>query len=335
MLTAIQASSLSSNPSQAGAAAHLMDKPQPPQFLPMAAAAAIPPHPLLIAGTGYFVAPLANGAVGGGEGLASVHHMGQLRMPQGGAGAHATVSALPYYNPAEIYQAAALSLNSTPPAGGSGGRGGGGGVAPPITPTLPESRSVHTPVEGSAGGVATRDASASGGPGGSAATVLQSPTSPSPMGGGGGVQHTPGVVKRPPPPPPGPPGPPPLLMESVKVVGEAGSSSSPAATPGALVEDSSSVKMEPARDKLCQHRHRHSSSSRKKSLDASSSKSEESKNPYSLNALIDVPASLAGNSRTSSLSSSLSSFRFGGSLNQLWASQLSLSAKMPNMKSTG
>ena len=296
----------------------------------MAAAAAIPPHPLLIAGTGYFVAPLANGAVGGGEGLASVHHMGQLRMPQGGG--WCTCNCV-RPAPAEIYQAAALSLNSTPPAGASGGRGGGGGVAPPITPTLPESRSVHTPVEGSAGGVATRDASASGGPGGSAATLLQSPTSPSPMGGGGGVQHTPGVVKRPPPPPPGPPGPPPLLMESVKVVGEAGSSSSPAATPGALVEDSSSVKMEPARDKLCQHRHRHSSSSsRKKSRDASSSKSEESKNPYSLNALIDVPASLTGNSRTSS---SLSSFRFGGSLNQLWASQLSLSAKMPNMKSTG
>lgn len=52
---------------------------------------------------------------------------------------------------------------------------------------------------------------------------------------------------------------------------------------------------------------------------------------YSLNALIDVPASHS--SRTSSLSSSLSSFRFGGSLSHLWASQLSLSKV--NMKSTG
>ena len=57
-------------------------------------------------------------------------------------------------------------------------------------------------------------------------------------------------------------------------------------------------------------------------------------NPYPINALIDVPASLSRGSRTSSLSSSISSFRFGGSLNKLWASQLSLSNKV-NMKSTG
>lgn len=55
------------------------------------------------------------------------------------------------------------------------------------------------------------------------------------------------------------------------------------------------------------------------------------KGSYSLSALIDVPNSHS--SRTSSLSSSLSSFRFGGSLSQIWASQLSLSKV--NMKSTG
>ena len=62
--------------------------------------------------------------------------------------------------------------------------------------------------------------------------------------------------------------------------------------------------------------------------------SSAAKNCYPINALIDVPTSLTRSSRTSSLSSSLSSFRFGGSLSQRWASQLSLS-KLPNIKSTG
>lgn len=58
---------------------------------------------------------------------------------------------------------------------------------------------------------------------------------------------------------------------------------------------------------------------------------------YPVQALVDIPmnAPLTRSSRTSSLSSSLSSFRFGGSLSQLWASQMSLTARMPNMKSTG
>lgn len=63
--------------------------------------------------------------------------------------------------------------------------------------------------------------------------------------------------------------------------------------------------------------------------------SSAAKNSYPISALIDVPTSLTRSSRTSSLSSSLSSFRFGGSLSHLWASQLSLSGKLPNMKSTG
>ena len=64
--------------------------------------------------------------------------------------------------------------------------------------------------------------------------------------------------------------------------------------------------------------------------------SEEPQPSYPINALIDMPGSLNRGSRTSSLSSSLSSFRFGGSLSQLWAASLnSLSGKVPNMKSTG
>lgn len=60
------------------------------------------------------------------------------------------------------------------------------------------------------------------------------------------------------------------------------------------------------------------------------------KGSYQISALIDVPTSLTRSSRTSSLSSSLSSFRFGGSLNTLWASQLPHpGAKIHNMKSTG
>ena len=85
---------------------------------------------------------------------------------------------------------------------------------------------------------------------------------------------------------------------------------------------------------------RHSDSNN--SVDASSatniSTTTASKNsPYPVSALIDVPmiTPLNRSSRTSSLSSSLSSFRFGGSLSQLWASQISLSGKIPNMKSTG
>lgn len=63
---------------------------------------------------------------------------------------------------------------------------------------------------------------------------------------------------------------------------------------------------------------------------------QDSKRSYPINALIDVPGSLNRGSRTSSLSSSLSSFRFGGSLSQIWATSLSsLSGKLHNMKSTG
>ena len=57
---------------------------------------------------------------------------------------------------------------------------------------------------------------------------------------------------------------------------------------------------------------------------------------YPVSALIDMPGGLTRGSRTSSLSSSLSTVRFGGSLSQLWAASLSsLSGKINNMKSTG
>ena len=77
---------------------------------------------------------------------------------------------------------------------------------------------------------------------------------------------------------------------------------------------------------------RNSDSTLEESMAGSSSKG------YQISALIDVPPMappLNRASRTSSLSSSLSSFRFGGSLSQLWASQISLSGKINNMKSTG
>jgi len=58
---------------------------------------------------------------------------------------------------------------------------------------------------------------------------------------------------------------------------------------------------------------------------------------YQISALIDVPpmvSALNRASRTSSLSSSISSIRFGGSLNQLWPPTLSV-GKVNDMKSTG
>lgn len=69
---------------------------------------------------------------------------------------------------------------------------------------------------------------------------------------------------------------------------------------------------------------------------ASNSSESDNKISYPVSALIDLPGSLTRGSRTSSLSSSLSTVRFGGSLSQLWAASLSsLSGKLNNMKSTG
>lgn len=69
---------------------------------------------------------------------------------------------------------------------------------------------------------------------------------------------------------------------------------------------------------------------------SNSNESDNNKISYPVSALIDLPGSLTRGSRTSSLSSSLSTVRFGGSLSQLWAASLSsLSGKLNNMKSTG
>ena len=100
------------------------------------------------------------------------------------------------------------------------------------------------------------------------------------------------------------------------------------------VEEDVEVKEEPVADDTEAH---HSCARTRRNSDSKMEESSSSKNSYPISALIDVPTSLTRSSRTSSLSSSLSSFRFGGSLNTLWASQMSLSGKVPNpnMKSTG
>ena len=79
------------------------------------------------------------------------------------------------------------------------------------------------------------------------------------------------------------------------------------------------------------HSARRNSDSNLEESVSSSSKS------YQISALIDVPpmmSALNRASRTSSLSSSISSIRFGGSLNQLWPPALSV-GKVNDMKSTG
>ena len=84
--------------------------------------------------------------------------------------------------------------------------------------------------------------------------------------------------------------------------------------------------------------HRHARRNSDSTLEETGGGAPSSSKSYQISALIDIPPMappLNRASRTSSLSSSLSSFRFGGSLSQLWASQISLSGKINNMKSTG
>lgn len=103
----------------------------------------------------------------------------------------------------------------------------------------------------------------------------------------------------------------------------------------AEAEEDVDVKEEPTADETEAH---HSCARTRRNSDSKVEESSSSKNSYPISALIDAPTSLTRSSRTSSLSSSLSSFRFGGSLNTLWAaSQMNLSGKVPNpsMKSTG
>lgn len=101
------------------------------------------------------------------------------------------------------------------------------------------------------------------------------------------------------------------------------------------------VKREPLGDDTSiPHHHHHSAVTTRRNSDSNLEETAagSSSKSYQISALIDIPPMappLNRASRTSSLSSSLSSFRFGGSLSQLWASQISLSGKINNMKSTG
>jgi hypothetical protein len=104
------------------------------------------------------------------------------------------------------------------------------------------------------------------------------------------------------------------------------------------------VKLEPTSavddSALPRHHHHHHTTQARRNSDSNleETTASSSSKSYQISALIDIPPMappLNRASRTSSLSSSLSSFRFGGSLSQLWASQISLSGKINNMKSTG
>jgi len=99
------------------------------------------------------------------------------------------------------------------------------------------------------------------------------------------------------------------------------------------------VKQEPLGEDTSSIPHHHHHTTRRNSdSNLEESTATSSSKSYQISALIDIPpmgTPLNRASRTSSFSSSLSSFRFGGSLSQLWASQISLSGKINNMKSTG
>lgn len=100
------------------------------------------------------------------------------------------------------------------------------------------------------------------------------------------------------------------------------------------------IKREPLGDDTAVPSHHHPRSTARRNSDSTleETTTSASSKSYQISALIDIPPMappLNRASRTSSLSSSLSSFRFGGSLSQLWASQISLSSKINNMKSTG
>ena len=122
------------------------------------------------------------------------------------------------------------------------------------------------------------------------------------------------------------------------------STNPPSASPeGPAPGTSILIKREPVSDDTAIRHHRPppNTTARRNSdsnLEESTAGASSSSKGYQIGALIDIPpmaAPLNRASRTSSLSSSLSSFRFGGSLSQLWASQISLSGKINNMKSTG
>ncbi len=272
-----------------------------PQLVPMAVP---PPHFLISPGGGYTllpsVAPINGGEVLGG--IASLHPLGQF------AGHGRPVTAIPYYDIYHQHQQAQQQQQ--------------------------QDGSAHSPAQ--AHGVITGGDGAI--PNGGTTTVRKPPESKT-------------TTSVPPPPPPLVP-----VTTTPLSPGETPSPSTPkrrrSNSGGSCLspEDSSnrfdqssleaeehSVQVKKERsggEELLQSCNRSNSDSRVD--EAGTSTGGGSNSSYQISALIDVPTSLTRSSRTSSLSSSLSSFRFGGSLSTLWASQLSLSgARVPNMKSTG
>ena len=293
-----------------------------PQFIPM-----VPQSQFLIRGGYTLFPPLAAplNMEGGFSGLAPLHPLGGLTRP---------ITAIPYYQPTELYhQRRGGGTNGAEEGGNHGLRRVNTSMGqsadsvsetapspPPLTTLTPSHISAHSPVdEASLSLSRTRQTSLP--------TSLDLSSDRSPAGGGAistatTPDHTPqaamprliSVAKSP--------------MDPQTDPKSVATAATPTATP--TISD---VKREPSATAVNDSAY---TCSRPKSADAVAKETSFSGggNPYPINALIDVPASLGHGSRTSSLSSSISSFRFGGSLNKLWASQLSLSNKV-NMKSTG
>ena len=304
------------------------DKPimtgTPPQLIPMAT---VPPPRFLIGPSGGYtilppIAPLSSMEGSSFSSLTSLHPFGSLNRP---------ITAIPYYSPTDVYQrggatSAAITANTgtsilaTQTNGASAAQPPSAQnqdhPSPPPPPTLPHSHPHQQ--------VGMTDRSSPPTPSrrhGSSDDVMPPQLHPSPHTSVPDSLNLVSVTNRSP---------------TRNLSATTPDQTPQAATPGLRTEVIAQdgvpveVKMEPASSE-----DPFPSCTRPKSADATMEEASfSSKNPYPINALIDVPTSLSRASRTSSLSSSISSFRFGGSLNKLWASQLSLSNKV-NMKSTG
>ena len=307
------------------------DKPlitgTPPQLIPMATV----PHPQFFIGGSYLlppIAPLTNINIDRNSfgGLTQLHSFGGLHRP---------ITAIPYYSPTDIYQRGATSTTNT---------------ATPILPNhttaslstqtqpvanqdLPSPASSLPPsLPHLRANITTTTPSSSRHPGSASTVVEETGSTSRHVSPQTSLPNSLDLAS-------------PVRTASHPVSARNVSATTPEQTPQAsmphLITDSPStsreniptdIKHEPATSEDS-----FPSCTRPKSADAIADESlafSSGKNPYPINALIDAPTSLSHTSRTSSLSSSISSFRFGGSLNKLWASQLSLSNKV-NMKSTG
>ena len=305
MLTAVPTSTaaFSPNPPQASARAnpnpHSMDKltaaAVTPQLVPMTAMP--PPHFLINPGTGYTLVPSVT-PLNGKEtfgSITSLHPMGQF------AGITRPVTAIPYYQtPVDLYH---------PPTPSSQQQQAD--QTPTHThPTSPPSVIVSDLASNGNGSPESKPDINSGSDS-SASSASGSP------GNGTLTDSFSGSCEE---------------LNTGSMVGRSPTPTGMAAgTTARETEGSMDIKQEPmvTEDVVLPNCTRRNSDSNVEDMTSAA------KNSYPISALIDVPTSLTRSSRTSSLSSSLSSFRFGGSLSHLWASQLSLSGKIPNMKSTG